>query len=128
MPENKKKWIGILIMTLGIIGFFTSMTVLNVWGKQVDQDPIMILKSFIGFSFIALGLGGGLGYMVGGVKIAIKYFFYIILIFILAGILGKILRYFIPGETLKPFVKIIGTILMIYGIQWAINKAGVKKK
>lgn len=125
---EKQKLIAIALMLIGTVGFFVSMSLLDVWGKTVDQDPITTLKAFFGISFLALGLGGGLGYLTGGgAKAALKIFLAVILIFIAAGIFGKLLRLFIPSETLQPFAKLIGIIAMIYGIQWAVNKSGLKK-
>ena len=122
--KNKKTWIAVSIMLFGIIGFFISMTMLNVWGKTIEQVPI---RTFIGMSFLALGLGGGLGFLLGGIKTAVKFFLYIILFFISLGVLGKILRLFFQGEAIKPFANIIGMILMVYGIQWAVRKSGLRK-
>ncbi len=61
MQTNKNKWIGVSILALSAICFFSLSHWFNLFGSTIEyQNPQYVLKMFIADAFIPIGLYFGL--------------------------------------------------------------------
>lgn len=90
IEKNKKK--GVLIMLLGVVGFFFLILLFQQSGSQIQYKNIdYMLKMLCTYGFLLLGLSGGLFYY-SGKKLAIQIGGGIAIFLTVALILGFLLH------------------------------------
>ncbi|MGH9524136.1 MAG: hypothetical protein ACRD3E_16560 [Terriglobales bacterium] len=73
MDQNKRKKLAVLVMVLGLIGFFVSFAHFGLSNTKIEYaNPAYMLKLLCGCGFIVLGLFAGM-YLYAGKTFAARF-------------------------------------------------------
>ena len=89
MDQDKRKKLAILVMVVGMTGFFVSFAYFGLFGTQIEYaNAAYMLKSACGLGFLLSGLFFG-AYLYGDKQFAVRVTGSLAALFLIAYLLGR---------------------------------------
>ncbi len=110
--KNLQIWIGMMLIVIGIVGFFVSMNSLDLFGTKIIYDKFYILKTITALFFLVFSMYGS-GYILGGNKTGLLWAKWCGLILVSSELVGYLGSKYTPSLQ-KFFPTLIFFLLIFY--------------